>query len=102
MHLAWKPKAGTVNRLPICWAIAGRRSARATGAPGLPRLRRSIACAIDRPLEFRSGLLRLNGEQRLPGMAEMLGREGIEWLRPLRCEQLHLTAEEGVEEIGRA
>src|ERR1700679_3216017 len=54
-------------------------------------------CAIDRPWEFRSGLLRLNGEQRLPGMAEMLGREAIEWLRPLRCEQMYLTAEEGVE-----
>jgi hypothetical protein len=48
--------------------------------------------AIDRPLEFRSGLLWLNGEQRLPGMAEMLGREGIEWLRPLPVGKIRVKS----------
>jgi hypothetical protein len=54
-------------------------------------LLQSIALRSRSPLEFRSGLLRLiavvEGEQRLPGSAEMLGPEGVEGIRPLRCEQ---------------
>jgi len=50
-----------------------------------------LLCVVDRRLEFRSGLLLLvavvEGEQRLPGSAEMVGREGVERMRPLRCEQ---------------
>jgi hypothetical protein len=50
-----------------------------------------LLCVVDRRLEFRSGLLRLiavvEGEQRLPRSAEMLGTEGVERMRPLRCEQ---------------
>jgi len=46
---------------------------------------------VDRRLEFGSGLLRLiaviEGEQRLPSSAEMLGPEGVEGIRPLRCDQ---------------
>lgn len=49
-----------------------------------------MLCVVDRRLEFRSGLLRLvavvEGEQRLPRFAEMLAREGVERMRPARCE----------------
>src|SRR5437868_4650861 len=45
----------------------------------------------DRRLAFGSGLLRLvavvEGEQRLPGRAEMFATEAVERTRPLRCEQ---------------
>jgi len=50
-----------------------------------------LLCVVDRRVEFRSGLLRLiavvEGEQRLPSSAEMVGAEGVERMRPLRCEQ---------------
>ena len=46
---------------------------------------------VDRRLEFGSGLLRLiavvEGEQRLPGRAEMIRTESVERMRPLRCGQ---------------
>ena len=61
------------------------------GVRGFREMRRS-------PLTFRSGLLRLvavvEGEQRLPSTAEMLGPEGVERMRPSwrqerwRCERL--------------
>src|SRR6185369_6728560 len=72
----------------------------------LPRGRASEALVIDRfrafdrLLQFRSGLLRLvaivEGEQRLPRTAEMIGTEGGDRMRPLRvgqpcrCERLDL------------
>jgi len=50
-----------------------------------------LLCVVDRRLEFRSGLLRLiavvEGKQRLPSSAEMVGPEALERIRPLRCEQ---------------
>src|SRR5581483_2660851 len=53
-----------------------------------------LLCSVDRRLEFRSGLLRLiavvEGEQRLPGRAEMVVPEAFERLRPLRRERLDL------------
>src|ERR1700722_10587751 len=57
---------------------------------GHSRLSQNALCGRS-PLGFRSGLLRLvavvEGEQRLPSIAEMLDPEGVERMRPSRCQQ---------------
>jgi hypothetical protein len=64
---------------------------------GFPRLLRSIALRGRSPSQFGSGLLRLiavvEGEQRLPSIAEMRGPEGAERMRPLIGYSLSAVAE---------
>ncbi len=70
--------------------MAGAPQKKPCREAGRPNLLRSISLLVDRRWEFGSGLLRLiaviEGEQRLPSSAEMVGPEAVERMRPLRCE----------------
>src|ERR1700681_3308182 len=85
------PAAANELRKPTRWVLPGAPKKSPAVRQGFRGSCDRLLGAVDRRSEFGSGLLRLiaivEGEQRLPSSAEMIGPEAVERMRPLRCEQ---------------